>query len=131
MNQANIRLSASIDIAPLDALAAIQAGAPAIDVREPQEFAAAAIPGSINIPLGRIQQQGVDALRMAGVAVDHTTPLVMVCRSGARSGVACQHLSGSVDGHARNLAGGVIAWQSAGLPLTPGGEGRLAEQVAD
>lgn len=125
MNPLHSRPSGSIDILPLDALSAMRAGSPAIDVREPGEFAAAAIPGTINIPLGQLQQHGVDALRAAGIDVDSPVSLVMVCRSGARSGTACQLLRGSLGGRARNLGGGVIAWQSAGLPLTPGGHGRV------
>ncbi|WP_159015784.1 rhodanese-like domain-containing protein [Cognatiluteimonas profundi] len=125
MNPSHSWLSDSIDVPPRDALSAIKAGATAIDVREPAEFAAAAIPGAINVPLGRIQQQGADALRLAGIDVDSAMSVVMVCRSGARSGIACQHLLDSLDGRARNLAGGVIAWQSAGFPLTPGGRGQI------
>jgi rhodanese-related sulfurtransferase len=125
MNPLRPPSSPSIDRRPLEVMSAIKAGAVAIDVREPAEFAAAAIPGAINVPLGRIQQHGLDALRQAGIDVDADIPLVMVCRSGARSGVACQQLSGPVGGRTSNLAGGVIAWQMAGLPLTPGGLGRI------
>ena len=108
------------DLSPDQALSAINTGAPVIDVREPQEFAAGAIEGAINVPLGRIQQQGLDALRDAGIDTDAAT-LVMVCRSGARSGSACLALRGALGERARNLAGGVMAWSSAGLPLSPGG----------
>ncbi len=102
------------------AAAAIDAGAPVVDVREPDEFANAAIPGSVNVPLGRIQMHGVDALRSAGIDVDAPV-LVLACRSGARSGNACLVLRGALGERARNLSGGVLAWNSRGLPLTPGG----------
>ena len=108
------------DLTPDEAVSAINAGAPVIDVREPQEFAGGAIAGSINVPLGRIQQQGIAALRNAGIDTDAAT-LVLVCRSGARSGSACLSLRGALGERARNLAGGVMAWGARGLPLTPGG----------
>lgn len=108
------------DLTPGEAVLAINAGAPVIDVREPQEFAGGAIAGAINVPLGQIQQQGIAALRSAGIDTDAAT-LVLVCRSGARSGSACLTLRGALGERAKNLAGGVMAWGSRGLPLTPGG----------
>ena len=108
------------DLSPDDAASAINSGAPVIDVREPQEFAAGAIAGAINVPLGQIQRQGLAALRNAGIDTDAPT-LLLVCRSGARSGSACLALRGTLGERARNLAGGVMAWGSRGLPLTPGG----------
>lgn len=108
------------NLGPDDAVSAINAGAPVIDVREPQEFAAGAIAGAINVPLGQIQRLGLPALRTAGVDVDAPT-LLLVCRSGARSGSACLALRGALGERAKNLAGGVTAWDSRGLPLTPGG----------
>jgi rhodanese-related sulfurtransferase len=101
-------------------VSAINAGATVIDVREPQEFSDGAIAGAINVPLGRIQQQGLAALRNAGVDTDAAT-LLLVCRSGARSGSACLSLRAALGDRAKNLAGGVMAWGSRGLPLTPGG----------
>jgi len=108
------------DLGPDDAMSAINAGALVIDVREPQEFAAGAIAGAINVPLGQIQRQGLAALHTAGVDVDAPT-FLLVCRSGARSGSACLALRGALGERAKNLAGGVMAWDSQGRPLTPGG----------
>ena len=108
------------DLSPDEAVSAINAGAPVIDVREPQEFAGGAIAGSTNVPLGRIQQQGLAALRDAGIDTNATT-LLLVCRSGARSGSACLSLREALGLRAKNLTGGVMAWGSRGLPLTPGG----------
>lgn len=108
------------DLGTEEAMSAISTGAPVIDVREPQEFATGAIAGAINIPLGQIQRQGVAALQSAGIDIDAPT-LLLVCRSGARSGSACLALRGALGERAKNLAGGVMAWGSQGLPLTPGG----------
>lgn len=108
------------DLSPHEAMSAINAGAPVIDVRDPQEFGSAAIAGAINVPLGRIRQEGIAALRNAGVDTD-APMLVLVCRSGARSGSACLVLREALGERARNLSGGVMTWSSHGLPLTPGG----------
>ena len=108
------------EIAPDDAAAAAKAGTPIIDVREPQEFATGAIPGSTNVPLGRIQSEGLGALVKAGI--DTNAPsLILACRSGARSGSACLSLRGALGERAKNLQGGVMGWSARGLPLTPGG----------
>lgn len=108
------------DIAPQDAQRAMAGGTPVVDVREPSEFQAGAIPGAINVPLGRIQQQGAEALSAAGVNVTNRD-VILVCRSGARSGSACTALQSALGERVRNLSGGVMAWAAAGLPLTPNG----------
>lgn len=108
------------DVDSKDAAAAIKAGSQVVDVREPSEFSSAAIPGSINVPLGIIQREGLEALRRAGVDVNAAS-IILVCRSGARSGGACSALRSSLGDRAHNLAGGIMAWGSNGLTLTPGG----------
>ncbi len=108
------------DLDPHAAVRLMDGGAPVVDVREPGEFASGAIPGSVNVPLGQVQARGIEALKAAGIDVD-APALVVVCRSGARSGRACLALRGALGERARNLAGGVVAWGSRGLPLTPGG----------
>lgn len=66
--------------AALHALA--QPGAVLIDVRTADEFASGALPGATLIPHGDI------ATRIAEVAPDKNTPVVLYCRSGRRSGIA-------------------------------------------
>lgn len=53
-----------------------------IDVRTPAEFASGAIQGALLIP----QQELVE--RIAAIAPDKGTPIVLYCRSGNRSGQA-------------------------------------------
>lgn len=84
----------------------------ALDVREPDEWAAGHIAGSVHIPLGEL------AARQAEIPTD--LPLVVVCRSGGRSAQASSMLIRA--GYpAENLAGGLQAWVSAGLSLEPPG----------
>ena len=78
-----------------------------IDVREPMEFAAGHIAGSLNVPLARITQADLPK-----------GPLVLVCHSGNRSTQALAQLMQQGHPHPlTDLEGGVPAWQQAGLPL--------------
>jgi rhodanese-related sulfurtransferase len=78
-----------------------------IDVREPMEFAAGHIAGSLNVPLARITQADLPK-----------GPLVLVCHSGNRSAQALAQLMQQGHPHPlTDLEGGVPAWQQAGLPL--------------
>lgn len=88
-----------------------QNGATLVDVREADEFEAVSAPGAVNVPLSLIQKNARKALVKAGVDPD-SEGLLVICRSGARSAMACQ-LLGS---HAVNVDGGMLAWVTAGLP---------------
>ena len=63
-------------------------GALIIDVREPQEYAAGHVPGSINIPRGVIETQIWNHLEKTDVA----HPIVLQCQSGRRATLAAQTL---------------------------------------
>ncbi len=79
-------------------------GAPyhVLDVREPEEIAVARLPESQTIPLGQLPQ------RVAEVPRDR--PLVVHCRSGARSARAVDLLQKEGFTDIRNLTGGILAW---------------------
>ncbi|MEY3192734.1 MAG: hypothetical protein RI982_511 [Bacteroidota bacterium] len=59
----------------------VQNGAVIIDVRSPQEFDNGHIKGSKNIPVNIIQRE-VNSIKKIG------KPIITVCQSGARSGMA-------------------------------------------
>ena len=82
-----------------------------VDVREPSEWHGelGRVTGSRLIPLGELEQR-LDELR-------GEEPLLLVCRSGNRSGKACARLLELGFGAPTNLAGGMIAWNEAGLPV--------------
>jgi rhodanese-related sulfurtransferase len=103
-------------ISPHEAVQRINAGACVIDVREPDEFIQGSIPNAINVPLSDIEREGMAALRQAGI-VHEQGDLLIVCRSGARSGGACTRLQGALGERALNLRGGLMAWAGAGLPM--------------
>ena len=83
-----------------------------VDVREPHELVSAlgAAPDARNVPLGAVLQSG-----LPDVARD--TPLLVICRSGGRSGRAAAALTQMGYTDVYNMAGGMIAWNDARLPL--------------
>ncbi|MGA7749445.1 MAG: rhodanese-like domain-containing protein [Gallionella sp.] len=82
-----------------------------LDVREPSEYDAGHVLNSKLIPLGRLKE------RIGELEKYKDGSIVVVCRSGNRSGTACFILGKQGFSQAYNLAGGVQAWQKAGLPL--------------
>ncbi len=87
-----------------------------VDVRNPGEHAAAAIPGSQLLPLDQLDQD-VDTL-----AAGLSSPVTLVCRSGQRATQAHQRLTAAGATDLTVLDGGLNAWQAAGQPVdtTPG-----------
>ena len=81
-----------------------------IDVREPHEREAGRIAGSRHVPLAEISSEAE--------TINRAQPVVFYCRSGARSAMAAEALA-SAGWDAHNLAGGLIDWHAAGLPLDP------------
>jgi rhodanese-related sulfurtransferase len=78
-----------------------------IDVREPMEYAAGHIAGSLNVPLSRLHQADLPG-----------GPLVLVCQSGNRSAKGVQALLERGYAHpVSDLQGGLPSWQQAGLPV--------------
>jgi rhodanese-related sulfurtransferase len=83
-----------------------------VDVREDKEFVEGHIVNAIHIPLGALNDRLNELTR-------HKTKHVIVnCRSGHRSAMACKTLRKEGFENVSNLKGGVLAWQSANLPLT-------------
>ena len=85
-----------------------------VDVRTPAEFEAVHIPGAHNIPLNQIGHRRDDLVAQ----LDDDT--VLVCRSGARAREAHTVLSAQGMTGVRVLEGGMMAWESAGAPVTRG-----------
>jgi len=75
-----------------------------IDCREPDEYAEYNIGGKL-VPLGKIQTMQVDELEDL-----KDEELIIHCRSGQRSTVACLVLD-TMGYKTKNLAGGILAWK--------------------
>ncbi len=87
-----------------------QKDAVVIDVREPGEFAQSHILNARNIPLGEIEARIKELERFKDKAV------IVACATGNRSGSAAATLRKQGFTSVVNLAGGLAAWQQAGLP---------------
>jgi phage shock protein E len=79
-----------------------------VDVRTAEEFRAGHIPGAVNIALQNLPE------RMATLSKEQ--PIVLYCRSGARSSNAAQMLTRAGFEDVRDL-GGIMRWQAQGLPV--------------
>ena len=76
-----------------------------LDVREPNEFQIARIPGSTLIPLGELPKRFADVPSGAGA------PEVIVhCKMGGRSAKAVRQLADHGFTNVKNLKGGILAW---------------------
>lgn len=81
-----------------------------LDVREPSEWADGHIAGARHIPLGQLKNRVDDLEKHKG------KPVIAVCRSGNRSAHACGLLKKAGFENVNNLAGGMVAWEQAGMP---------------
>lgn len=100
-------------VAPRQAQTLIEADQPPflLDVREPHEYSAGHIARARLIPLGEL------GARINELPKEQ--PILCICRSGSRSGVAARQLSAH-GFQTINLSGGMIAWAGAGLPVKRG-----------
>lgn len=91
---------------------AAQAGeALLLDVREEHEWAEGRAPGAVHIAMGELRQDSVPRDR----------PVLAVCRVGGRSAAVAEALEG-IGYDVKNVAGGMLSWQAAGLPVVRDGD---------
>ena len=82
-----------------------------LDVREDKEFVTGHLPNAKHIPLGQL------VARLKDVEKFKKKPIVVNCRSGARSATACGILRKNGFEEVYNLKGGINAWQQANMPV--------------
>lgn len=82
-----------------------------LDVREQSEYDQGHIINSRLISLGKLKE------RIGELEKFRERPIVVVCRSGARSASAVALLNHLGFTQAHTMNGGVMAWQKANLPL--------------
>lgn len=82
-----------------------------LDVCGSDEFAAGHVAGAKNVPLADLEA------KLPGLVKNKSTPVILVCASGARSSraVAIAKKLGYENTH--SLGGGMGAWRSASLPV--------------
>jgi len=83
-----------------------------IDVRPAADFAQGHIINAINIPMNGFKNQMATLTKYKG------RPIIVNCRSGSQSSVACGQLRKAGFQEVYNLQGGIMAWETASLPLT-------------
>jgi glyoxylase-like metal-dependent hydrolase (beta-lactamase superfamily II) len=85
-----------------------------IDVREPDEFTGALghVPGALLIPLGNLLKEKEK--------ISSAKPIVIVCRSGARSAQATVLLRNAGFQKVANLAGGMLRWRAQRFAVAGG-----------
>jgi sulfur-carrier protein adenylyltransferase/sulfurtransferase len=83
-----------------------------IDVRQPDEYAFASIPGAVLIPLGEVPARRGE--------IDETRETVVHCKMGGRSARAIEYLEQTgFKGSLSNLVGGITAWSNEIDPSVP------------
>lgn len=80
-----------------------------LDVREQWEYDEGHIPGVTLIPMGEVPA------RLAEIPTDRE--VIVTCRSGNRSGQITDYLRQQGYDNVHNMAGGILAWEAAGLPV--------------
>lgn len=83
-----------------------------LDVREPSEFKEGHILNAKLIPLGKLHE------RLGELEKYREHPMLVVCRSGNRSGSACALLAKQGFTQVYNLGGGMMGWQGSNLPVS-------------
>jgi len=82
-----------------------------IDVREPHEWEICHLPEAKLIPLGHVIERMHE--------LDSADEIVLMCRSGARSGKALKMLRDAGFRKLKNLKGGILAWSDQVDPTMP------------
>lgn len=94
----------------IELAAALQQGAAVpVDTRDAGAFARAHLPAAVNIPLEEIQNRLAELHMLAGEPV-------LYCRSGDKAKELAESLAVD-DVNVAFLEGGILAWESEGLPI--------------
>lgn len=83
-----------------------------LDVREPAETAAGKITKAMQIPVGSISK------RLPELEKHRNKKVIVYCKNGTRSSIACKELTKAGFEQVYALNGGVQAWLDAHLPLS-------------
>ena len=111
----------TVDVAEADRRLREEADPPLLlDVREASEFADVRAPGAALVPTSQFME------RLAELPTDR--PILVICHSGGRSAAVTGYLARTGRTDVANVAGGMVAWERAGLPVV---RGRLAPGEGD
>jgi adenylyltransferase/sulfurtransferase len=112
-HQAEVNVGADYEITPLELKTKIDRGDDfvLVDVREPEEYAIARIPGSRLIPKATVPER-LHELSSADEIIVH-------CRSGVRSGQIVEFMKQAGYRKVKNLVGGILRWSDDVDPSVP------------
>ncbi|MBN1255719.1 MAG: hypothetical protein JXA50_10640 [Deltaproteobacteria bacterium] len=82
-----------------------------LDVREPDEFGKGHIPKAINIPRGLLE------FKVTNEIPNKDANILVYCKTGGRSCLACSTLVTMGYKNAKSIAGGWTDWLKAGYPV--------------
>lgn len=104
-----------------------------LDVREPAEFAAARIAGSVNVPRGILEAacEWDQDDTVPELAAGRDRPIAVVCRSGKRSLLAADTLLQLGFADVVSLRTGVRGWNDAEQPLVDGEDRPIDADTAE
>lgn len=88
-----------------------------VDVREGEERAKGAIPGSVHVPRGFLEFVADPGGPMHQPELSSGRRLILVCASGGRSALATKTLKDMGIANVANMVGGMQAWMQAGGPM--------------
>ena len=109
---------AQIDnLTPEQVQAELASGAVLVDVRDAEERAAGAIPGSLHAPRGRLEFYADPASPLHLPQLDPARRVILHCASGARSALSAMTLRQLGYANVAHLDGGFKAWAAAGKPI--------------
>jgi rhodanese-related sulfurtransferase len=83
-----------------------------VDVRPMADFTQGHIVNALNMPINGFAKE------IGRLEKHKRKPLIVGCRSGNQSQLACRQLRKAGFEQVYNLRGGMMAWQSANLPMT-------------
>ncbi|MDH3739676.1 MAG: rhodanese-like domain-containing protein [Alphaproteobacteria bacterium] len=95
-----------------------------LDIREPAEFQRGHLPGAMLLPRGLLEFEIhtlVERVRADRNGHPAEQDIVLYCGTGGRSALAAEAMQNLGYRNVKSMAGGIIAWAEAGLPIhTPG-----------
>jgi rhodanese-related sulfurtransferase len=100
-----------VTIADLKKAIDTEADAVILDVREPNEYEVAHIPGSLNLPRGLLE------FSIWTLVPDKNKQIFVYCKTGARAALATKQLNELGYTHAVAVDTGGVAWVKAGYPV--------------
>ncbi|MFZ5509200.1 MAG: rhodanese-like domain-containing protein [Pseudomonadota bacterium] len=96
-----------------EAAALLEQGALALDVREPEEYAAGHVPGALNIPRGLLEFKIAGEPRLQ----DRGRPVLVYCKTSGRAALSAVQLQRMGFSNVVSLAGGFDLWAAESLPV--------------